>query len=462
MRGHLLIVEDDAALNFALETHFSELGYRVTGALTMADAWKQFASVAPDVVLLDQKLPDGTGLELLGRLLEREPGLPVIIITGAHDLELAIQAIQAGAYDFIYKPIQIKELSHVLNRALEHRRLARQAVALRTSMEKPGTLGEMIGKSRAMLEISKEIALVARSDARVLITGESGTGKELVARAIHSHSDREGPFLAVNCAAIVDTLLESEMFGHEKGAFTDAVSRRLGKFELAAEGTLFLDEIGELAAPLQAKLLRVLQEGVFERVGGTQQITTQARVIAATNRDLAADVKVGHFRGDLLYRLNVILIHIPPLRERRDDIPLLVAGLMDRLSRTLHCSPLRITEAAMNLLLEYDWPGNVRELENVLTQALVRTRGTLLTPDLLALQGGTQAVIPAAAVNDSFRDPTGRLLSLDQLEAVHIQRALDETDGHKGRTCEILGISRPALERKIDKYGLHLPHDRVL
>src|SRR5512143_1555988 len=462
MTGHLLIVEDDAALNFTLEAHFSDSGYRVSSALTVAEAWTQVARVAPDLVLLAHKLPDGTGLELLGRLLEREPDLPVIIMTGAHDLELAIQAIQAGAYDFIYKPIQIKELSRVLNRALEHRRLARKAVALRTNMEKPGTLGEMIGKSRAMLEISKEIALVARSDARVLITGESGTGKELVARAIHSHSDREGPFLAVNCAAIVDTLLESEMFGHEKGAFTDAVSRRLGKFELAAEGTLFLDEIGELAAPLQAKLLRVLQEGVFERVGGTQQITTQARVIAATNRDLAADVKVGHFRGDLLYRLNVILIHIPPLRERRDDIPLLVAGLMDRLSRTLHYSPLRITEAAMNLLLEYDWPGNVRELENVLTQALVCSRGPLPTPDLLALRGSTQAVIPAAAVNDSFRDPTGRLLSLDQLEAVHIQRTLDETGGHKGRTCEILGISRPALERKIDKYDLHLPHDRVL
>jgi DNA-binding NtrC family response regulator len=462
MRGHLLIVEDDAALNFSLETLFSELSYRVSSALTVADAWKLFASVAPDVVLLDQKLPDGTGVELLERLLEREPGLPVVIMTGAHDLELAIQAIQAGAYDFIYKPIQTKELSHVLNRALEHRRLARKVTALRTSVEKPGTLGEMIGQSRAMLEISKEIALVARSEARVLITGESGTGKELVARAIHSHSGREGPFLAVNCAAIVDTLLESEMFGHEKGAFTGAVSRKLGKFELATDGTLFLDEVGELAAPLQAKLLRVLQEGVFERVGGTQQITTQARVITATNRDLAADVKAGHFRGDLLYRLNVIPIHILPLRERREDIPLLVAGLMERLARTLHRPPLRITEAAMSLLLEYDWPGNVRELENVLTQALVRTRGTFLTPDLLALRGNTQAAIPATTASDPFRDPTGRLLSLDELEAVHIQRVLDETGGHKGQTCEILGISRPALERKIDKYGLRLPRDKVL
>ena len=462
MTGHLLIVEDDAALNFTLEAHFSDSGYRVSSALTMAEAWTQVTRVAPDLVLLDHKLPDGTGLELLGRLLEREPDLPVIIMTGAHDLELAIRAIQAGAYDFIYKPIQVKELSHVLKRALEHQRLARRVVALHSSTEKSNAPGEMIGQSRAMLDISKEIALVAKSEARVLITGESGTGKELVARAIHSHSGREGPFLGVNCAAIVDTLLESEMFGHEKGAFTGAVNRKLGKFELATEGTLFLDEVGELAGPLQAKLLRVLQEGVFERIGGTQQITTQARIIAATNRDLATEVKAGRFRGDLLYRLSVIPIPIAPLRKRREDIPLLVEGLMERLSRTLHRPSLRLTEAAMQRLVDYDWPGNVRELENVLTQALLRARHPLLTPDLLSLGGVVQAAVPAVTTSDPFRDPAGRLLSLDELEALQIQRVLNETGGHKGQTCEILGISRPALERKIDRYGLHLPYDKAL
>ena len=325
MHEHLLIVEDDAALNYTLGVHFEERGFQISNALSVAEAWQCVVTAAPNVVLLDQQLPDGTGLELLGPLLERELDLPVIMITALNDLELAIRAIQQGAYDYIHKPIQIQELEHVLNRALEHQRLARKLTALRSSTDQQAEpVGKMIGQSRAMIAISKEIALVARSPARVLITGESGTGKEVVARAIHTHSNRESPFLAVNCAAIVDTLLESELFGHEKGAFTGAVARKPGKFELASEGTLFLDEVGELAPPLQAKLLRVLQEGVFERVGGTQQIATQARVIAATNRDLDAEVKAGRFRGDLLYRLKVFAIHIPPLRERRENIPLLV------------------------------------------------------------------------------------------------------------------------------------------
>lgn len=455
MNSHLLIIEDDASLNAILAMHFAEQGYTVTSASSVAEALARMKDAVPDVAVVDHKLPDGTGLELLNRMQEQEPDLAIIMITGLHDLDLAVRAIQQGAFDFIHKPIQIQELGHVIQRALEHRRLVREVTAWRNGAQPPASRGEMIGQSRAMLKISKEIALVANSDVRVLLTGESGTGKELVARAIHSHSNRPGPFLAVNCAAIVENLLESELFGHEKGAFTGAVARKAGKFELAAEGTLFLDEVGELAPPLQAKLLRVLQDGVFERVGGTQQLNSRVRIIAATNRDLHSEAQAGNFREDLLYRLNVLHIHIPPLRERREDIPLLVQGLMAKLAHALHRKPLQITEAALTQLMDYAWPGNIREMENVLTQAIVRARDTLFTPALLPLQPVPPAE-PSGIQQDPFRTPQGRLLSLEELESHHIQRVLQETGYHKGRTCEILGISRPALERKILKYGLQM------
>ena len=335
-----------------LGLHFEEQGYIVSSALSMAEALEKIAATLPNVVLLDHRLPDGAGLDLLVRLRQTEPDVAVIMITGMHDLDLAIQAIQNGAYDFIYKPIRTEELGLAVARALEYQRLVRQVDALRSEAEQPVAQGEMIGQSRAMLEVSKDIALVAGSDARVLITGESGTGKELVARAIHIHSHRDGPFLAVNCAAIVSTLLESELFGHEKGAFTGAVSRKAGKFELTTDGTLFLDEVAELTPPLQAKLLRVLQ--------------------------------------------------------------------------------------------------------NTLTQALVRARDTVLTPELLALQHRESPSPAQTAPADPFRDAAGRLLSLDEVEAQHIQRVLAETAGYKGRACELLGISRPALERKINIF-LPLP-----
>ena len=303
-----------------------------------------------------------------------------------------------------------------------------------------------------MLRVSKEIALSAGTDAPVLISGESGTGKEVVARLIHLHSRRPGAFVAVNCAAIVDTLLESDLFGHEKGAFTGAFNRKPGKFELAHDGTLFLDEIGELALALQAKLLRALQERVFERVGGTEQIPTNARVIAATNRELAAEVRQQRFREDLMYRLNVISIHLPPLRERRVDIPLLARALLGKICRRMHRPVAQISDAALARLEGYHWPGNVRELENVLTQALVHARGQVLTPELIALKGALGEDLPPSP---DLAEPI--LRSLEQVEAEHIQRVLRYADGHKGRSCEILGISRPALDRKIAKYRLEVP-----
>ena len=319
---------------------------------------------------------------------------------------------------------------------------------------------DLIGRSDAMLAVSKAIARSARSAARVLISGESGTGKEVVARLIHQHSGRSGPFVAVNCAAIVDTLLESELFGHEKGAFTGAHARKEGRFEQASDGTLFLDEIGELAPALQAKLLRALQERVFERVGGSEPITTHARVVAATNKDLLAEAAAGRFREDLVYRLNVIQIRMPPLRERLDDIPLLVETLLGRIAEKLERPCPRITEAALARLGAHDWPGNVRELENLLTQAVLQARHDTITPEMLEFGDSARgAATPGdtAEGESAATAAAGVLRSLDEVAAEHIQRVLEHTEGHKGRTCEILGISRPALDRKIEKHRLRLP-----
>ena len=456
MNKYLLIIEDDAALNQMLLLHFEDSGFGVTGVHSCADGITQLRKTAFDLILLDQQLPDGTGLELLRQIHSEDPAQAVVMMTGQHDLELAIQAIKEGASDFIHKPIKSEELQIVVDRVLENRRLSREVEALQPGSGQEGEERELIGRSNAMLQVSKEIALCATSGATVLIGGESGTGKEVVARLIHAHSGRKGPFVAVNCAAIVDTLLESELFGHEKGAFTGADSRRPGKFELAEDGTLFLDEIGELALPLQAKLLRALQEQVFERVGGSQQISSNARVITATNRDLFAEVESGRFREDLAYRLKVISILLPPLRERREDIPLLAAALVKRIALKIHKPALPLTESALNILVQHNWPGNVRELENLLTQALVQARGRALTPDLFPLPENSGSRPPVDTVT-AQEEIMPVLRSLDQVEADHIQRVLNHTGGHKGRSCEILGISRPALDRKIKKYLLRLP-----
>ena len=448
MAGRILIVDEETARNQRLERHFASRGYQALGVGGVNAARRQLEeSDCPDLVLLDQQLTDSDPLELLDWLRSHHSRLPVVMMVGHQDLELAIEAIQRGAHDFIHKPLVEEELDDIVEQILAHLHLAAPISPPQPAAVAPRGL---IGRSRAMLKVSREIALVAASDVRVLIHGESGTGKELAARAIHDHSHRQGPFLAVNCAALVDNLLESELFGHERGAFTGATVAKAGKFELASTGTLFLDEVGELALPLQAKLLRVLQEGSFERVGGTRPLTTTARVITATNRDLKAEVTAGRFRDDLLYRLKVFSIHMPSLWGRVEDIPLLVTGLMERLSRTLKRPPLVVSEAAMIRLLEYDWPGNVRELENVLTQALIRVRSGVLTPELLELE----APLAKSSAGDCARSATGQLLSLQALEARQVRAALLESAGHKGRACAILGISRPALERKIRKYGL--------
>jgi len=446
-------VEDDVALGQMLALQFEDQGMQATTVGSCARAVAALSDNGYDLVLLDQQLPDGLGIDLLPRLRALTPDLPVIMMTGRHDLELAIEAIKTGATEFIHKPIQAAELDRLVKRVLTTQRLARQTAAVPTAHPSGPTRG-LIGRSSAMLAVSKEIALSAQSQASVLISGESGTGKEVVARLFHQHSGRPGAFVAVNCAAIVDTLLESELFGHERGAFTGAVGRKLGKLELARNGTLFLDEIAELAPQLQAKLLRVLQERVFERVGGTEPIHSDARLVAASNRDLLAEVHAGRFREDLLYRLNVVSVRLPPLRERREDIPLLTHALLERIAHRLGRPGLSIVNAAVERLCTLPWPGNVRELENVLTQAAVHARRGPITPDLLDGRGGTP---PPAGPAARDTDTPPLLRTLDQVEAEHIQRVLDHTGGHKGRTSQILGISRPALDRKIHKYHLALP-----
>ena len=446
MNSRILLVEDDSALAQILTMHFEELGYEVHHSITLAEAHETIIEQQPDLIILDQGLPDGKGYDFLCKIIAEGVQATTIMMTAQHDLELAIAAVKAGAFDFIHKPIKTEALDYTVKRALEHQCLSRQVKALSDLTVAPETQPRLLGQSQVMLNISKEIALIADSYARVLITGESGTGKELIARAIHHHSHRKGPFLAVNCAALVDNLLESELFGHERGAFTGAAQRKPGKFELAANGTLFLDEIGEMAQPIQAKLLRVLQEGTFERLGGTQQLTSNARVIAATNRDLLHEIQQNQFREDLFYRLNTLQIHLPPLRERIEDIPLISEGLLERICRNEGKAIMQLTASALRLLQQYDWPGNIRELENILTQAVIRVRGSVIESQHLNLNYGTDT----AADNGIESEPK----SLSEMESEHIRKVLDYCCGHKGKTCQILGISRPALDRKIERYSL--------
>lgn len=452
MSYKLLIVEDDASLSQMLTLHFEEQGAKVIAAFDCGSALQLARQAQPDLILLDQQLPDGLGSELLPALLETTRSTRVIMMTGVHDLELAIQAIKDGASDFIHKPVKTEVLQQAVDQALAHRPAAEPT----QSDAPPPQIKGLVGRSDAMLQVSKEIALSAESAATVLITGESGTGKEVIARLIHQHSNRQGPFVAINCAAIVDTLLESELFGHEKGAFTGADSRKVGKFELAADGTLFLDEIGELALPVQAKLLRALQERMIEPVGSVQSIATSARVIAATHKDLFRESAAERFREDLAWRLSVINIHLPPLRERMEDIPLLARVLLEKAAIHTEKPAPPITEKSLHALMQYDWPGNVRELENTLIQALIQARNAEITPDLLNFKN-RQPQPDAVSATSGSTGETEPPCSLEQMEAEHVQKVLNYTDGHKGQSSRILGISRPALDRKIKKYGLILP-----
>jgi len=448
----ILIVDDDRSIRELLSMHLEERGFGVVSASTGAEGFQMAAEAAPAAIVLDMRLPDASGIDLIPELKKRAAEAPVLMITAHHDMATTILAMKAGAFDYIHKPIDIQAFDVALDRALEVRRLSRGTDYLSVEGSRPFKMDDIVGTSPAMQQLFKDVGRVATSKATVLIQGESGTGKELIARVVHSYSAPQKPFIAINCSAIVDTLLESELFGHEKGAFTGAMQAKPGKFELAEEGSIFLDEIGELSQNLQAKLLRVLQEREVERVGGVRRIPIKARILAATNRDLAAEVRAGRFREDLYQRLKVVTLSLQPLRERVEDIPILVEHLVHKINQRLHKNLRRVPREVLEKLQRRSWPGNVRELENVLTRAAVLSQGDLLLEEHLVEPPPQRMPPPPATSND-------RVQTLDEVERDHIVRVWALTKGHKGKTCQMLGISRPTLERKLRKYDLDVPEE---
>ena len=450
---HILIVDDDVANCRTLQVHLRTQGYQVAMAHSVDEGLASAAAQAPDLIILDIRMPGKSGLEGLPEFKAQTPSVRVIMITAFHDMESTIKAMQLGAEDYIHKPIDIDELDNAVHRLLS----PNKTDAVQTGDgSKDADFDTMVGRSRGMKEVFKTIGLVAARPVTVLVTGESGTGKELVARAIHRAGlNPDGPFVAVNCAALVETLLESDMFGHERGAFTGAVSRQEGKFALASDGTIFLDEIGELSPTMQAKLLRVLQEKEFTPVGAKHSLHTDARVITATNVDLAERVREGKFREDLYYRLRVVNVHIPPLRERKEDIIDLVQALLARINKQMHRNVTHVAMEVIEQMKVYDWPGNVRELENVLTKAVALCMGNVITSDLVSEVRN----LPTNKANtDTNAQPVKpQLTSLEEVEKNHVAFVLEATAWHKGRACDILGISRPRLRRIIKQHNLVPP-----
>ncbi len=407
------------------------------------------SSVPCDLILQDVRMPDINGLQMLEQLCRRWPDLPVVIMTAHGTIDDAINAIKQGAYDYITKPFPKEKLLGMVERLLDHRRLAKENLLLREELQRGnGGADAIIFRSDAFREVYDLTLQVAESDANILVMGESGTGKELIAGALHRNSPRrDKPFVSLNCAVLSDTLLESQLFGHMRGAFTGAVMNQRGLLEEADGGTLFLDEIGDVSPAVQAKLLRVTQEKDFIVLGSTRTRKVDVRFVAATNKDLMNEVREGRFREDLYYRLNVISINLPPLRERRDDIEPLARHFLKSSTRRMKKDVRNIDDDALQALLQYDWPGNVRELENVMERAVILARGSSITVGLLPLDARREAPSMPA-------DTARRLVALDEIERLHITSILKETGYHKSRAAEILGISRKTLDRKIAEYAL--------
>jgi two-component system response regulator AtoC len=458
----ILIAEDDRAIRFSLACSLKANGYGVIEAGDGDEALAAIEREHPDAVLLDLKMPGRDGLAVLAALGPGLADLPVIVITAYGGSAAAIEAMRRGAYDYLTKPFDLDEVQLTLKRALRQRTLTLEVKALQartgaasdeTGDEPADAEPELAGQSARMLEVFKAIGLAAATDAAVLIVGESGTGKELVAAALHRHSDRaSGPFIRVNCGALPESLIESELFGHEQGAFTGADRQKPGRFERAAGGSIFLDEVGELPLPAQAKILRVLQQREFERVGGTETLRSDARVISATHRDLSKEVSAGRFREDLFYRLNVARIVIPPLRDRAEDIPLLAEHILQRVERRHGWGKLSLSPEALATIRERSWPGNVRQLENALARAVIAARGRTILPEHLDAE---EPVDPAiAAVGEAVESLPLRAL-LAEVERRAIQRALSACGGNRTRTAERLGICRRQLFDKIREYDLH-------
>lgn len=459
-RTKILIVDDEPSALELLEMHLSEKNFEVRTSADAKGLYEEINSFQPQIVILDVRLPDADGLDLLKNIKEANENTRVIVVTAFHDMATTIKAIKRGAFEYIPKPIDLDELDTAIERAVELSRVRENSEDMSISGLDDFEPTEIVGKTKEIKEIFKTIGILSNNRLTVLIEGETGTGKELVARAIHFHGPfRDEPFIAINCAAIIENLLESELFGHEKGAFTGAVSAKKGKFEMAGRGTILLDEICEMPVELQAKLLRVLQDKEFHRVGGERAIFHEARVIASTNRDTLNMVQKGLFREDLYYRLNVATIRIPPLRERLADIPLLVEYLLKKINRNLNKRVNRIEAKALVRLGEYSWPGNVRELENLLTIAVMRSQGsTVLDEVVAALLDESQ---PEKSGIPGETDNAARRKNQPESEKYRILNALQTAKWHYGNACKILGISYPTLKKRIKQYDiLPKPHNQ--
>ncbi|HTS32033.1 MAG TPA: sigma-54 dependent transcriptional regulator [Bryobacteraceae bacterium] len=440
-KGRILIVDDELVVRDSLGKWFTSEGYTARPAGSAREALEIIQQAEFDIALLDIKMPGMDGMELQLRLHEADPELTVVFMTGYASVDTAVQALKHGAYDYITKPVDPDELSHLVANALEHKRARREVVRLRENLQEIAPSLELIGKSPAMHKVMEAIEMVAATEATVLITGESGTGKEVVARAIHSAGPRRFmPMVTIHCGALTETLLESELFGHEKGAFTGAQYRKKGKFEVADGGTVFLDEISDISLRTQTDLLRVLQEKEIVRVGGNQQIKVDFRCVAATNKNLEALVKAGSFRPDLYYRLHVFCIDLPPLRDRKEDIPLLVNHFLNKFCMATSRAMPALSQEALEVLMAHDWPGNVRELENAVERALVVGRGPEIRPQDFSFQFQVD-------------EPKGGK-TLDDVERAHIERILRETQHNLSRAARILDIDRTTLYNKLRRYGL--------
>ncbi len=441
---NILIVDDEEIVRESLANWLEEDGYEVEAVENGARALERLPAKDWNLAMIDLKMPGMDGIQLMDEIRKVRPDTIVIIMTAYATVDTAVQAMKKGAYDYIVKPFNPEDLSITIRKIIEHQKLVKENLYLRKELKKQYRLHDMVSKNHKMIEIFELIKTVAKSSSTVLVQGESGTGKELLSRAIHMESPRrDAPFVTVSCAALSESLLESELFGHEKGAFTGADQARSGKIELAKDGTLFLDEIGDISLKLQMDLLRVLEEKEFRRVGGTQLISVNSRIIAATNRELTKAIEEEKFREDLYYRLNVISVTLPPLRERKEDVPLLVEHFLERFNIEMGKNVEGIAESAMRLLLDYGWPGNARELRNVIERAMVVTKGKMILEADLSLP---QA--PGVSVSD------GRGKSLSEMEKEHIRRILKENRWNIIRSAQVLGIDRVTLYNKIRKYEL--------
>lgn len=441
---HILIVDDERVMRDSLSEWLREDGYEVVAVEDGVQALEKVRNERWDVLLVDLKMPGMDGIEVLDKVKKTNKEIPVIIMTAYATVDSAVEAMKKGAYDYIVKPFNPEEIGLAIRKIIAYQDLLKENIYLRQELEKKYEFKDIIGKSHKMQEVLALVKTVARSNSTILIEGESGTGKELVARAIHNSSLRsDGPFVAVSCAALPETLLESELFGHEKGAFTGAVSTKKGRFELANKGTLLLDEIGDISSKTQVDLLRVLEEKEFRRVGGTEVIKTDVRIISATNKDLKGLVEEGRFREDLYYRINVVSIQLPPLRDRKEDVPLLVQHFLRKYCIENKKEIDGLSEEAFRFLIKYDWPGNVRELENAIERAVVITKGRIVL--LEDLPGPIRA-------EGEFKPASN--MQLREVEKEHILHALELNNWSITKTAKILGIDRNTLSSKIKKYHI--------